>query len=126
MTGSFAEQLKRVVQKAEARTLAIHVGSAEMAFESIVHGSLVTGAPALPVAPGNAPNAGKLRDGVTLEFPDATSAEITTPVPYAPDVEDNLRGVHFHSGGPHGWKLTAAGYPRIVEQVARRVTGGET
>ncbi len=86
----------------------VFVNSASAAQNSIVSGSLVTGAPQLPVDTGN------LRNGVQLEFDAPNSALIHTNVAYAEDVEDNVRGVTFRVGGPHGWKLTRAGFPRIV------------
>lgn len=103
---------------------AVFDGVIDETFRSIVDGSQLTGAPSLPTAPDGVPNAGKLRDSVTVTRPDANTAVISTDVDYASNVEDNLEGAHFHTGGPHGWKLTVAGFPRIVQAVGQRVASG--
>jgi hypothetical protein len=120
---SFAESLRRFAQKTEQNAAAIHQGVAVAVKESWLNGSPVTGAPALPIAIGNAPTVGKLRRGIRLSYPDATTALIYTTIDYAEEVENNPRGVQFHSGGPHGFALTVAGFKPIVETVTRRITG---
>ena len=123
MTGPFASALAGFKKTVETRNSAVFTAAAVEIRESIKYGSAVTGAPALPVAPGRFPRAGALRDSVTLTFPDPNSAVIYTTSPYAQDVEDNPRGVQFNSGGPHGWKLTVAAGVRIIENIARRIAG---
>ena len=103
------------------KTGLVHEGAIEESFRSVVHGSEITGAPALPVDPNDDPNAGKLRDSVTLTRESETESVIWTDVDYAPSVEDDTRGQHFHNGGPHGWKITAAGYHAVVDIVAQKV-----
>lgn len=120
---SFSDQLRAFAASTTAKATAIHQGVAVMAYQSWVEGSSVTGAPELPIAQGDAPTVGKLRRGVRLTYPDPNTALVYTTVEYAEDVEHNLRGVQFHSGGAHGWKLTVTGFPRIVETVTRRISG---
>lgn len=94
----------------------VFINSASAVKDSIVSGSPVTGAPQLPVDTGN------LRTGVQLEFDAPDAALVYTNVEYAPHVEDNLRGVTFRVGGPHGWKLTRAGWSKIVaDETAKAV-----
>lgn len=115
---SFADDLRHFAEKAEARTHAVHEGVTDLAFSSIVYGSPVTAAPGQPVAPGRAPNAGKLRDSWTKAYPEPDVSAITTDVDYARDVEDNPRGVQFSNHGPHSVKLTLAGGQRMADAVA--------
>ena len=122
-TRGFDATFRQFTVEAERRARAVFVAGAELTLDSIVHGSSVTGAPGQPVAQGGVPHAGKLRDSWTLTYPEATSAEIASDVPYAGDVEDNLFGAHFHSGGPHSVKLTAVSFDRLVDQAAVHVVG---
>jgi hypothetical protein len=120
---SFSDDLARFAAKASARQRAIHVATAVEVKRSWVEGSPLTGAPALPIATSNAPTVGKLRRGVLLTYPEPDVAFIYTTVSYAEEVENNPRGVHFDQGGPHGHKLTVAGFPRIAEDVTKRIVG---
>lgn len=121
MTTGFREQWAAASADAMGRVHKVFANSATAAHESIVNGSVVTGAPPLPVDPNPDAKAGELKDSVELVFSSPTSARISTPVKYAPNVEDNLRGVSFRSGGPHGWKLTIAGFDRIVAVEAAKL-----
>jgi hypothetical protein len=102
---------------------AVFVATVAGLQDSIKFGSAVTGAPALPVAPRMFPKSGELRDGVTVTFTDPNSAVISTVVPYALEVEDDTKGQVFSNGGPHGWKITAAGFGRVLADVTKRITG---
>lgn len=104
----FKDAIGRITAKVMTRSQAVFVNTASHAFESIVNGSPVTGAPGQPVDTGN------LRASWQLAFPDKTSATITTGVEYAPYVEDNVRGVAFKNHGPHSVKLTIAGLDKII------------
>ena len=42
-------------------------------------------------------------------------ATITTPVIYAPEIEDHTGTFHSEVGGAHSIKLTIAGWSRIAE-----------
>jgi hypothetical protein len=121
---SFAEQLQRFAATTERNATAIHENVVVEVKRSWVEGSPITGAPPLPIATGNAPTVGKLRRGVRVNYTDPNTALIYTTVEYAEEVENNPRGVHFEQGGAHGFKLTVAGFPRIVEAVAKRTLGG--
>ncbi len=109
---SFAGDINRFTLKVETKSQAVFVGSATAFKNGWVEGSAITGAPALPVDTGN------LRNGVQLEFPSATEALVSTNVEYAPYVEENVRNVTFHNGGPHGLALMIAGFSRVVDAVA--------
>lgn len=111
----FGSQLRYWHAKVEKAELGVFVNAASAVKDSIVSGSPITGAPMLPVETGN------LRNGVQLEFDAPDSALIYTNVEYAEYVEDNVRGVTFRVGGPHGWKLTRAGFQRIVDDEAQKV-----
>lgn len=120
---TFASQLARFAQKVETRSTAVFVGTVVELRDSIKFGSSMTGAPAMPVAPGEFLRSGALRDSVTVNYPDPNTALIYTTSPYAIDVETNVKGHTFHSGGPHGWGLTIAAAPRVVQTVAKRIAG---
>lgn len=121
--GPFAAALAGFKATVETRTTAIHQGSVLAVKESWVAGSPVTGAPALPIATSNVPTRGQLRRGVRITYTDPNTALVYTTVPYAPEVEENPRGVHFTEGGAHGFALTVAAFPRLVETVTKRITG---
>jgi hypothetical protein len=121
--GAFADALQRFGTKADRNMSAVFVATVVELRDSVKYGSSVTGAPALPVAPNEFPRAGALRDSVTVTYPDPNTALIYTASPYGPDVEDNPKGHTFHSGAAHGWKLTIAAAPRVVDVVAQRIAG---
>jgi hypothetical protein len=123
---TFAAELSRFGTKTPKQIEAVFVGTVVELRESIKFGSALTGAPAMPVAPGQFKRAGALRDSVTASYPDQNTAIIYTTEPYADDVEDNAKGHQFKSGGPHGWKLSAAAFPHIVETVTTRQSGART
>jgi hypothetical protein len=118
---SFTGSIQTFALKTPQRIRAVHVISAVEIQRSVKFGSELTGAPEMPVAPNDFPRAGALKASITLTYPDENTALIYTTKPYAPDVEDNVKGHQFNTGGPHGWKLTQAAFPRIVETVAKRV-----
>jgi hypothetical protein len=113
---AFGSQLRYWHAKAEKLEQSIFVNAASALKDSIVSGSSVTGAPQLPVETGN------LRNGVQLEFDAPDSALIYTNVEYAEHVEDNVQGAQFRIGGPHGWKMTRAGFSAIVDDEARKAS----
>ena len=120
---SFVGGLEQFAKKAIKNEQAVFVTSVTQMRESIRFGSAVTGAPAMPVAPSRYEKAGALRDSVVATYPDPNTAIIYTTKWYAPVVEDNTNNVQFASGGPGGWKLTAAAFERIVDDNARRIGG---
>lgn len=120
---TFAADLARFAKKTEQTTAAVFVGTVVDLRDSIKYGSATTGAPAMPVAPNRFDRAGALRDSITVSYPDPNTALIYTTSPYALDVEDNAKGHTFNSGGPHGWKMTIAAFPRVTETVAKRIAG---
>jgi hypothetical protein len=116
--GAFSNSVRRFAVKVEARTGEVFVNIVAAAHASIVEGSPVTGAPGQPVDTGN------LKNSWQVEFEGPEKALISTNVEYAPAVEENLRGVDFHNHGPHSVALTIAGLGNIVENEARKLTGG--
>ena len=120
----FLDEIKAHNARVQNELLPAHFdGLVEESFRSIVYGSEITGAPGQPVSQENVEEAGKLRDSWTEARLDANTALISTDVAYAPDVEDNLKGQHFHTGGPHGLKLTVAGAQPMADAVARKLAG---
>jgi hypothetical protein len=115
---SFSGDLTRFVSKTERRTQDVFTTFVVLAHESIQTGSPITGAPGQPVDTGN------LRNSWGIEFETPTQALISSPVEYAPFVEDNVRGVTFRVGGPHSQKLTIAGATPLLEEANRRVGDG--
>lgn len=112
-------------------------------YQSIVHGSPITGAPGQPVATG------ELRDSWEIKRISSERREISTTSPYARAIEHNWRrvarskikamqktlgikrltkasramirkgfaGITFRSGGAHSVKKTAQHFDRLVAQV---------
>jgi hypothetical protein len=117
---SFSSDLKAFADKAERLTNGAFVSTAVELQKSIKFGSALTGAPPMPVANQKYFRAGALRDSVTLTFPSPTEALIYTTKWYAPNVEDNTEGFQYDFGAPHGWKLTIAAFPRVVDAVVAR------
>jgi phage gpG-like protein len=120
---TFTSDLAQFAATVEQRSQAVFVATVVEMRDSIKYGSALTGAPSMPVAPGKFKRSGALRDSVTVSYSDPNTAVIYTTSPYALDVEDNAKGHQFNSGGPHGWKLTAAAFERIVATVTARLSG---
>ncbi len=120
--GDFGAQVRRFAVDLEATTTAVFVNTAAAVHESIVNGSPITGAPGQPV------DTGALKASFILDFRNATEAEISTNIEYAPYVEDGIAGKndhpHYRVGGPHSVKLTIAGAPQLLENEARKLGGG--
>lgn len=124
MSYSFTDGIRHFAQNAKTNQRAIFEASNAELLDSIKFGSARTGAPAMPVALSRYPKAGSLRDSVTLSYSDPDHAVISTTKWFAPLVEDDAQGHEFTSGGPHGWKVTAAAFTRVVESNAKRIAGG--
>lgn len=86
-----------------------------LAFESIVEGSSITGAPGQPVG-----ETGETRDSWRELQESPTSTLIVSDHPNAQIVEDNVGGVVYVNHGPHSVKLTIAGWQRIVDEATKR------
>lgn len=113
----FAQDIAGFNQRLRQRESHLFVNVVSHVETSIKVGSPSTGAPGQPVDTGN------LLNSYQTKFVAPRVAEVSTPVAYAPDVEDNSRGVVFKSsvGGAHSVRLTRAGFPAIVEFEAERV-----
>jgi hypothetical protein len=119
---SFAGDVARFQAKVSARAQDIHDGVCDLAFESIVQGHVVTGAPGQPVDTGHLKGSWQ---NIPLE---PLTRLIVTNVVYAPAIEDGIGRygpltLRSAVGGFHSVKLTRAAWPRIVDTVAREVAG---
>lgn len=121
---TFTDQLTQFAAKAEKLANGVFVSSAVEMQKSIKFGSALTGAPPMPVAIPKYFRAGALRDSVTLTFPTPNEALIYTTKWYAERVENNTENHTFTTGAPHGWKLTVAAFPRVVDAVVARQARG--
>lgn len=107
-------------QKNRERVRRVFVRASEEVLRSVQTGSELTGAPGQPVDTGN------LRASWNLQFESESESLISTNVEYAQPIEE---GVGPHGpltlrsavGGFHSVQLTAAGFDRIVDAVAREV-----
>lgn len=122
--GAFADQVKRAVDAKIAQSRAVVSRVGDLAFHEIVYGGPISGAPGQPVAAPIFEKAGVLRDSWnrTQKTPDLIT--IWTVLRYADDVEDNLKGVRFRTGGPHSVKLVVLAGPRYVAQAVQEIMGG--
>jgi hypothetical protein len=120
---TFTDGLQMFAKKVERNAGVVFVTSVTEMRSSIQFGSAFTGAPAMPVALPRWEKAGALRDSVEVRYSDERNAVILTTKWYAPNVEFNSENHTFVSGGPHGWTMTAAAFPRIVEKNAKRLAG---
>lgn len=135
----FRDDVHAFAIEVEAADKAIFVETAVLAHESIVNGSPLTGSPGQPV------DTGALKASWHLELGE-DEASITTPIAYAPIIEDGLRsaydpsgdapprprtkgGVRTHIkstvGGHQSVALTVAGIDRLIEEAGHRVGGPE-
>lgn len=117
----FAADLQRAGATIFAKCHAIYERVADLAFDSIVHGSALTGAPGQPIAAPIFEHAGALRASWKQTQASPNVITISTDFGYAPFVEDNLKGFRFRSGGPHGVKLTVLAADRIVAAAMQQV-----
>lgn len=115
---AFQASLMRFTRTLELREQAVFDGALELMFESIVHGSPLTGAPGQPV------RTGQLRDSWEIVHLSPTVAKVVSRLGYAWPVEHNAWGdgeaTVFRNHGPHSVKRTRAGFARIVDFVLRR------
>lgn len=114
---TFSSDIANWRAKVQANSQTIFLNTASHAYESIVNGSPITGAPGQPVDTGN------LRNSWQLSFPAKDEALIATNVEYAAHVEENVRGVTFKNHGPHSVSLTKLGLSRIVEYETAKAVG---
>ena len=121
----FADDIRAFNRKIETQERDIFTGVVDLAHESIVEGSQVTGAPGQPV------DTGALKGSWIKSYPSKDEAVISTNVEYAPYIEDgrNDRGeftLRSEVGGFHSLALTLASFQRIVETVTTNVVGDES
>ena len=119
---SFQDEVRNFAQKVERKQREIFVNCASAVHQSVVTGSPVTGAPGQPV------DTGALRASWVLRFESDHVAMTSTPIVYAPIIEDG-RGPHgpltlrSTVGGFHSVQLTRAGWQATVQDVAIRTVG---
>ncbi|HTG26119.1 MAG TPA: hypothetical protein VK681_39340 [Reyranella sp.] len=135
----FGDDLARFQAKVEHRALDVHNRVCELAFQSIVNGSAITGAPGQPV------DTGFLKGSWHNLILGPLARQIVTNAIYAPDIEDGARKgraargigegdsqdlvgepdieLHLRSqvGGFHSVKLTRLGWEKLVAQAVREV-----
>lgn len=114
---AFTEYLRRFGTVLSDRNTAVVTSFTNELFTSIVDGSIVTGAPPLPVATG----ALKSSYAITQEGP--ATFRIHSSDIAALAVEYHWRGAKYRNGGPHGRAITVAGAPRLLAMVTREVVG---
>jgi hypothetical protein len=119
---SFGLDVKRFGAKVEQRIRDVADRSTQLAYESIVQGSPITGAPGQPVDTGNLKASWQIVEGPLRN-------EITTNVVYAPQIEDGSRAgralvLRSQVGGFHSVMLTRVSWGRIVEQATKEVGNG--
>lgn len=126
---SFGSDLRKFQRKVEQRAQAVRNGCVTEVARSLNEGSELTGAPGQPVAPDAPPGGRKLRGSFEEKIHSAALAEVSTTIPWAPDVEDGMKDgkpmqLRSDVGGFHSAKLTRAGFPRIVRHVMEEVKRG--
>jgi hypothetical protein len=121
----FGDSVRRFQLKAEnLRGDALEQCTLEVKH-AIQFGSELVGAPGQPVDTGN------LRNSWQHEInPERTQGIVSTPVEYAPYVEDGIGrggtvqyGAKNGIGGSHSVKQVTANFDRIVEAVGKRLNG---
>lgn len=123
---SWESDIARFKAKYKASAREVFVVSAQLVHESITEGSAITGAPGQPVQEGILLRSWHLNITVA-RFEALTS----TPVAYAPSIEDAVSYAHGGTpiqirssvGGSHSVKLTRASWQKIVNAAIRQVTG---
>lgn len=118
----FAEDVSRFAVVVDRRARDVHNRVADGAYESVVNGSPLTGAPGQPVDTGN------LRASWQNIVEGPLTRRIVTNTVYAPAIEDGARAgkaltLRSQVGGWHSVKLTIAAWRRLVEAVTREVAG---
>lgn len=144
----FADALRSFGIRTQAETQQILEASAVAVHESIVHGSAITGAPGQPVDTGelrdswtvkrisstafeistNSPyaraiehNWRKVRKGHIKAFKLANPKVKRVTKKVRSIIRRSLGGLRFRSGGPHGVRLTAQHFPRLVTALVREL-----
>jgi hypothetical protein len=128
---AFADSLRRSVLAIEHLEAGVFANVVSAVHESVVEGSLVTGAPGQPVGqygPGYHPGkvGGTLKNSWQTTFVAPDVAEVSTNIVYAPSIEDGLSYAHGGTpmrlrstvGGFHSVLLTRLGFGRLVRAAA--------
>lgn len=137
--GDFSDALAYFADRLQGRTEAVLNIATELARESIVNGSALTGSPGQPELSGDLKRSWRVRSI------SPTVRSIETNSPYARVVEHDIRriipalglrgrrkkrggtpvrGRTYNNGGPHSVALTRVGFGRIVEEARRRAIAG--
>jgi hypothetical protein len=130
---TFADDLMRWNLKIQTQSRAVFNGTVGAAYESVVNGSPVTGAPGQPVGqygPGyhEGDVGGELKSSWQKERLGPWLAQVITNNPYAKSNEDGIArpggGPYVQRstvGGRHSVKLTALGIQKLVDDEVRKV-----
>jgi hypothetical protein len=120
---SFGLDVKRFSAKAANRAREVADLATHLAWESIVEGSPITGAPGQPVDAGAlkgswTENYGKLKNEILQNNP---------PLIYAPMIEDGTRAgraltLRSQVGGFHSLALTRIAWGKLVDEAVRRTS----
>lgn len=129
---SLESDLRQFTIRLQARRREIFLRTCALAFDSIVNGSPVTGAPGQPV------DTGALRASWSLTFESPTEALISTNLVYAPAIEEGQQEPYSRNGayivpapmtlrssvgGFHSVKMTRAALQSIVDFATAEVAG---
>jgi hypothetical protein len=123
---SFALRLRAASARHQETVRRAFLRATEEVQRSVVEGSELTGAPGQPV------DLGYLKGSFIPDFVSPLRWRLTTNAAYAPSIEDGVSYAHGGTpltlrspvGGFHSVKLTKAGWPRIVAQIASEVRRG--
>ena len=122
---SFSDEVQRFVDEAKARVELVGGKCADAVFESVVHGSPVSGAPGQPDS-GDERGYDLIASWERKRIGE-TEWLIGTKLHYAPWMEEMLmpsgKALTQRSsvGGPHSVKLTVAAWPQIVEHTVKQL-----
>lgn len=115
---AFKDDMDKIIAKVRRKELALFHAVTAHAYQSIVEGSAVTGAPGQPVDTGALKRSYSMVKEVRRRH-----SVIRSGLSYAPIIEDNRRGAQLRSkvGGFHSIKMTRVGWRRIVAYEMRKL-----
>jgi hypothetical protein len=124
----FADAVRKFADETMAKEQAIFEAVVELAYESIVNGSMLTGSPGQPESTRQDPPWGHLKDSWTVTYRGNT-AHIHTGHPGARTIEKGTRlgkslVLHYGNGGFHSVELTKAGFMHLVSAAIAQVNAG--
>jgi hypothetical protein len=120
---AFRDGISRYADEMEARKLATHDITVELAKQSWQFGSPTTGSPGVIVDLGN------LRNSIMREDESPTRSVVATNTVYAGPIEDGIGPngpitQRSAVGGFHALALTVSSFDRLVDTAAKAAAGG--